>query len=76
MIVGFLLLLVGGVVALRATDETSKTVVAGLAAIGSLTSGYVSRTFLKAEDRAMEQLNYYFQQPLVTSSCWPLNGSP
>jgi hypothetical protein len=67
MIVGFLLLIVGGVVALRATDATSKAVVGALAGIGSLLSGYIGRTFLRAEDRAMDQLNYYFQQPLVTS---------
>ena len=67
MLVGFLLLVVGGVVAIQADDEGSKVVVGALAGLGSLLSGYIGRTFLKAEDRAMQQLNFYFQQPLVTS---------
>jgi hypothetical protein len=67
MLVGFALLLVGGVVALRADEEASKVVVGALAGLGSLLAGYIGRTFLKAEDRAMQQLNFYFQQPLVTS---------
>ena len=67
MLVGFLLLVTGGVVALRADDQASKVVVGALAALGSLLSGYIGQTFLRAEDRAMERLNFYFQQPLVTS---------
>ncbi|CAM5704126.1 TRADD-N-associated membrane domain-containing protein [Streptomyces purpurascens] len=65
--VGFVVLIVGAVAAIRTSDETSKIVIGALALIGSLLSTYISRTFLISEDRAMAQLNYYFRQPLVTS---------
>lgn len=67
MLVGFMLLVTGGVVALQADDDTSKVVAGTLAGLGSLLAGYIGQTFLAAEDRAMKQLNFYFQQPLVTS---------
>jgi hypothetical protein len=64
---GFLILIVGAVTAIRTSDATSKIVVGALASLGSILSGYIGQTFLKAQDHAMKQLNYYFRQPLVTS---------
>jgi hypothetical protein len=65
--IGFLILLVGAAVAIRTPDSTSKIVVGALASIGSVLSGYIGQTFLKAQAQAMKQLNYYFRQPLVAS---------
>lgn len=67
MIIGFLILLVGSAIAIRTPNSTSKIVVGALASLGSLLSGYIGQTFLKAQAQAMKQLNYYFRQPLVAS---------
>ena len=67
MAVGFAILTVGALTVLRVADDTSKVVVGVLASLGSLFSGYISHTFLRAESVAMAQLNFYFRQPLVTS---------
>jgi hypothetical protein len=65
--IGFLILLAGAAVAIRTPDSTSKIVVGALASLGSVLSGYIGQTFLKAQAQAMRQLNYYFRQPLVAS---------
>jgi len=65
--IGFVVLIVGAAFAIQANDPQAKIVVGSLAAVGSLMSGYIGQTFLRAEDRAMGQLNFYFHQPLVTS---------
>jgi Cyanobacterial TRADD-N associated 2-Transmembrane domain len=67
MSVGFLILLVGAAVAIQTNDQASKLVIGALASIGSIFSGYIGRTFLIAQQRAMEQLYRYWQQPLATS---------
>ena len=67
MSLGFLILVAGAVVTILTPNPTSKVVVGVLATLGSILSGYIGRTFLKAQDQAMRQLNYYFRQPLVTS---------
>jgi hypothetical protein len=67
IIIGFLILVVGAVVAVRTPNSTSKIVVGALASLGSVLSGYIGQTFLKAQAQAMKQLNYYFRQPLVAS---------
>jgi len=64
---GFLILVAGAVVTIVTPDSVAKIVVGVLASLGSVLSGYIGRTFLKAQDQAMYQLNYYFRQPLVTS---------
>jgi hypothetical protein len=65
--IGFIILVVGAVVAVRTPSSTSKIVVAALASLGSVLSGYIGQTFLRAQADAMKQLNYYFRQPLVAS---------
>ncbi|MGR3936472.1 TRADD-N-associated membrane domain-containing protein [Streptomyces sp. BRA346] len=65
--IGYTVLVAGAIVAIRSGSETSKIVIGALALVGSLLSAYISRTFSQSEDRAMDQLNYYFRQPLVTS---------
>jgi hypothetical protein len=67
MIIGFLILVVGAVVTIRTPDSTSKIVVGALASLGSVLSGYIGQTFLRAQAQAMRQLNFYFRQPLVAS---------
>jgi hypothetical protein len=67
MVIGFLMLVVGAALAIRAPNTTSKIVIGALASIGSILSGYIGQTFLKAQAQAMRQLNYYFRQPLVAS---------
>jgi hypothetical protein len=67
MIIAFLILVVGAVVTIRTPDSTSKIVVGALASLGSVLSGYIGQTFLRAQAQAMRQLNFYFRQPLVAS---------
>jgi hypothetical protein len=64
---GFLILVSGAIGAIWLHDATSKIVVGALASLGSVLSGYISQTFLKAQAQARKQLNYYFHQPLVAS---------
>ncbi len=67
MSIGFLMLIAGAAITVRVPSAASKIVVGVLAALGSALSGYIGQTFLKAQDQAMRQLNFYFRQPLVTS---------
>jgi hypothetical protein len=67
MSIGFLILVAGAIFAIRTNDDTSKLIVGALASIGSIMSGYIGRTFLTAQQRAMEQLYKYWKQPLSTS---------
>jgi hypothetical protein len=64
---GFLMLIAGAALAIKVPSATSKVVVGALASLGSVLSGYIGQTFLKAQTQATNQLNYYFRQPLVTS---------
>jgi hypothetical protein len=65
--VGLLVLVGGSIVAIAAQDETTKITTAALTASGGAIAGYIGRTFLRTYERALEQLNFYFEQPLVTS---------
>ena len=38
-----------------------------MTAIGSVVAGFISNTYLRVYERTLVQLNFYFQQPLVTS---------
>lgn len=67
MIAGFSLLLVGGIVAIAPTDPITKIAVAALTGIGTLVSGFISRTFLHSHAVSIAQLNRFFEQPLVNS---------
>lgn len=65
--VGFGVLVVGVALVLLADSPTAQVSLAGLAAVGSAISSYVARTFLRVYDRAQQQLNFYFREPLITS---------
>jgi hypothetical protein len=68
MTVGLVVLVGGAYAALRLTDEpAAQTIVGSLTAIGTIVSGYIGRTFIRAHERALIQLNLYFQQPVVAS---------
>jgi len=41
--------------------------VGGLAVIGGALSGFLSRTYIRVYERALQQLNQYFNQPLLNS---------
>ncbi len=65
--VGLALLTGGSIAALVTPESSSKAIVGALTAIGSVVAGYISNTYLRVYERTLVQLNYYFQQPLVTS---------
>jgi hypothetical protein len=65
--VGFLVLTVGALVAIFSDDLSTKIVTATLASLGGIFSGYITKTFFVAQDRAIQQLTDYWQQPLATS---------
>ncbi|MCA1706344.1 MAG: hypothetical protein LC808_25015 [Actinobacteria bacterium] len=67
MAIGFLLLIIGAIGATAASEGTGQIVLGGLAGLGSAVSAYLGATFLRAYERALGQMNYYFGQPLVTS---------
>ncbi|GAA1287649.1 hypothetical protein GCM10009609_62630 [Pseudonocardia aurantiaca] len=64
---GFVLLIAGAVIAILSPDMTTKIVTASLAGLGGIFSGYITKTFFVAQDRAIQQLYSYWQQPLTTS---------
>jgi hypothetical protein len=64
--VGLIVLSAGAVAVTRSVDATSQLVVGGLAALGSTFSAFIGQTFLRSHERALEQVNYLFSQPLVS----------
>ena len=67
ILIGLAVLVIGAVMVLVTGEAAARISVASLAAVGVAISGYVARTYLRVYDRAQEQLNYYFREPLVTS---------
>jgi hypothetical protein len=65
--IGLALLAAGSIAALVTPESSSKAVVGALTAIGSVVAGFISNTYLRVYERTLVQLNFYFQQPLVTS---------
>lgn len=45
----------------------SKLTVAALGGVGTIVSGYITRTFLRQHSLSLQQLNSFFNQPLVSS---------
>jgi hypothetical protein len=66
MAVGLIVLGAGVIVVMRSPEWTRQLVVGGLAAIGSTFSGYLGRTFIRSHEKALDQVNYLFSQPLVS----------
>jgi len=67
MAIGLAILITGAAVAITVQDDTAKIVTASLTAIGATVSGYISKTFLQTYNTTLRQLNYYFEQPLISS---------
>ncbi len=64
---GFSVLILGGSVALLATENAAKVAVSALSAVGVVFASYYAATFFRMHRLANEQLNHYFNQPLVES---------
>jgi hypothetical protein len=64
---GLTVLIAGVVLVVGLHGTADKAAVAGLAAITGALASYVARTYLRIYERTLEQLNFYFEQPLVTS---------
>jgi hypothetical protein len=63
-----LALLVSGVIATILEPQTSAQVVVGsLTGLGSAVSAFLGATFIGAYNKAIDQMNYYYGQPLVHS---------
>ncbi len=67
MVLGFGLLVVFVLVALRASTTAGAIVAGGLGAVSAGLAGYVSRTFVKSQETAASHLRAYFEQPLEFS---------
>jgi len=67
MTIGFAALIGGAVTAIVTNDTITKLVIGGLASLGGIFSGYITRTFFVAQDKAIGQLFKYWEQPLATS---------
>lgn len=68
MAAGFITLVAGAVAVLALASTPQQQVSVGvLSAVGSALSGYVAASFLRIYDRAQEQLNFYFEAPLIES---------
>lgn len=67
MVVGLVTLIAGTGTAIAVGPTASKITTAGLAAVGGVLASYVARTFLRTYQWTLAQLNYYFEEPLITS---------
>ncbi|MFE5681712.1 hypothetical protein [Streptomyces sp. NPDC056512] len=67
MVLGFALLVVFVIVALRASTTAGAVVAGGLGAVAAALAGYVSRTFVRSQEAAASHLRAYFEQPLEFS---------
>jgi hypothetical protein len=64
-VAALLILVAGSIVAIRVGDE-NKYITAGLTALGTLLSAFLGKTFFKGHEKAMDQLNHYYQEPSLT----------
>ena len=63
-----LTMLIGGAVVVIAVDSTlDKAAIAGLTGLTGALASYVARTYLRIYERSQQQLNFYFEQPLLMS---------
>lgn len=65
--VGLFILAGGAVVVFVPVSDLVKIAIAGLAGLGTILSGYISRTFLRSHELSIQQLNNFFRQPLVSN---------
>jgi hypothetical protein len=64
--VGLAILVAGTLFLREAANPTVQLLIGGLTALGSTFTAYLSKTFLRSHERALEQVNYLFSQPLVS----------
>lgn len=64
---GVLVLIAGFAATLAVGDSSARIGLAGLTAVGTGVAGFVARTFLRVYEKAQDQLNFYFREPLITS---------
>jgi hypothetical protein len=67
LLVGLVVLVFGVVIIVFTDQAAARLAVGGLTGVGSLLSGYIARTYLRVYEKAQDQLNFYFREPLVTS---------
>lgn len=67
MTVGFVTVLVGFIFAATASHDSGRLTVGMVSLLGTVTSGYVAKTFLENARKSTEAALYYFQNPLATS---------
>jgi hypothetical protein len=65
--IGLAVVVTGSVWALRADETSTQVVAAALSTVAAAISGFIARTYLRIYERTLEQLNHYFEQPLVSS---------
>jgi multisubunit Na+/H+ antiporter MnhG subunit len=65
MAAGLVILLAGGVTAIRADEASAQIVAATLTTVGSMLSAYLGSTFIRAHQEDVRQINHFFGQPLV-----------
>lgn len=64
---GLMTIIAGVLVIVFTADTSTKYAAALVTAAGTATSGYVAKTFIRVQDGTMQQMRFYFQQPLVQS---------
>jgi hypothetical protein len=64
---GFSSLIIGVIVTASVDELAARIAIAALTAIGSTLAGYIAKTYLRVYEKAQDQLNFYFREPLVTS---------
>jgi hypothetical protein len=63
------LALIGAAIAasFAGSDPTTKLTAGAAAGLGAVCSAYISATYLRVYERALDQLNFYYRQPLINS---------
>lgn len=64
---GFIVLVLGAIVAAASRETTGAVVAGALGAVGAALSAFISATFAKSQESATKQLRDYFAQPLHLS---------
>ena len=67
MSVGLALLVGGAIAAILESKTSAQLVVGGLAGLGGALSAYLGATFIRMYNEAINQMSYYYRQPLVHS---------
>jgi hypothetical protein len=65
--IGLFVLGAGASVAFTPVSDITRITVGGLAGVGTVISGYISKTFLRSHELSIRQLNNFFKQPLISN---------